>query len=132
MKGITVKQMADVPITVLVMVIVSPLIGIIALITKLSLADRVLFTQLRPGLKGRPFVLYKFKTMKSGFDLNGRPLPDSERLTTFGKFLRSTSLDELPELFNVLTGDMSLVGPRPLLALYLVRYTPEQARRHEV
>lgn len=92
----------------------------------------VLFRQLRPGLKGRPFEILKFRTMTHVTDENGKLLPDGERLTKLGRFLRRTSLDELPEIFNVLKGDMSIVGPRPLLMQYLDRYTPEQARRHEV
>lgn len=92
----------------------------------------VLFRQTRPGLNGMPFEMVKFRTMRDSNDSNGNPLPDSERLTNFGRFLRSSSLDELPELWNVLKGDMSLVGPRPLLMEYLPLYSPEQARRHEV
>jgi len=92
----------------------------------------IFFKQLRPGLKGNPFVIYKFRTMLDLRDENGNLFPDEKRLTTIGKFLRKTSLDELPELWNVLKGDMSLVGPRPLRMEYLDRYTPEQARRHEV
>lgn len=92
----------------------------------------ILFHQLRAGLYGRPFWLYKFRTMTDARDSNGRLLPDEQRLTRFGRWLRSTSLDELPELWNVLKGDMSLVGPRPLLVEYLDRYSPEQARRHEM
>jgi len=92
----------------------------------------ILFRQTRPGLNGNPFTLYKFRTMTDERDVDGNLLSDSERLTKIGRFLRSTSLDELPELFNVVKGDMSLVGPRPLLMQYLERYTPEQARRHEV
>ena len=92
----------------------------------------IFFTQIRPGLQGRPFKIYKFRTMRNAVDKKGRLLPDAERLTNFGKFLRTTSLDELPELWNVLKGDMSLVGPRPLLMEYLDRYSPEQARRMEV
>jgi lipopolysaccharide/colanic/teichoic acid biosynthesis glycosyltransferase len=92
----------------------------------------VFFGQMRPGLGGKPFRLWKFRTMTDARDAQGRPLSDEQRLTRFGKFLRATSLDELPELWNVLKGDMSLVGPRPLLMEYLPLYTPEQARRHEV
>ena len=91
----------------------------------------VLFSQVRPGLSGKPFKMIKFRTMKDAVDAEGKPLPDSERLTPFGQFLRSSSLDELPELWNVLKGDMSLVGPRPLLMAYLPLYSPEQYRRHE-
>jgi sugar transferase EpsL len=91
-----------------------------------------LFRQTRPGLHGQPFMIYKFRTMKDSWDSQGKLLPDEERLTPFGKFLRSSSLDELPELLNVLKGEMSLVGPRPLLMQYMQRYTPEQKRRHDV
>ena len=99
---------------------------------RLGLGSPILFRQQRPGLRGRLFTLYKFRTMTGARDAGGTLLPDAQRLTPFGRFLRSTSLDELPELFNVLKGDMSLVGPRPLLVQYLDRYTPRQARRHEV
>ena len=99
---------------------------------RLKLGSPVLFRQRRPGLHGKPFTIYKFRTMTDARDAQGKLLPDAERLTPFGRFLRSASLDELPELFNVLKGDMSLVGPRPLLMQYLDRYTPEQMRRHEV
>lgn len=109
-----------------------PLIALIALLVRLALGKPVLFRQLRPGLKGRPFELLKFRTMLNSCDEAGIPLPDSRRLTSFGKFLRKTSLDELPELINVLRGEMSLVGPRPLLMDYLSLYNPEQARRHDV
>lgn len=98
----------------------------------MALGRRVVFSQIRPGLHGRPFTLFKFRTMRDQRDSYGGLLPDEERLTRFGQFLRSTSLDELPELLNVLRGEMSLVGPRPLLMEYLDRYTPNQARRHEV
>lgn len=105
---------------------------VLALMVRLILGKPVLFRQQRPGLHGRPFTIYKFRTMTEACDAHGNLLPDGERLTRFGRFLRGTSLDELPELFNVLKGDMSLVGPRPLLMQYLDRYTPEQARRHKV
>jgi lipopolysaccharide/colanic/teichoic acid biosynthesis glycosyltransferase/UDP-N-acetylglucosamine:LPS N-acetylglucosamine transferase len=108
-----------------------PLAGL-ALLIRLKLGSPVLFRQQRPGLRGKPFTMYKFRTMRDALDAQGQPLPDRERLTPLGRFLRSSSLDELPELFNVLRGDMSLVGPRPLLIEYLDRYTPQQARRHEV
>jgi len=107
------------------------LVGVGALVC-LKLGRPILFRQLRPGFKGKPFILYKFRTMKKKHDPRGNLLSDADRLTPFGRFLRSTSLDELLELINVLKGDMSLVGPRPLLMQYLGRYTPEQMRRHEV
>ncbi len=109
-----------------------PILLTVAFMVRLSMGSPVLFRQDRPGLLGRPFTLYKFRTMKDAVDRNGHPLPDAERLTGFGRFLRATSLDELPELWNVLRGDMSLVGPRPLLMEYLDLYTPSQARRHLV
>ncbi|ABC78473.1 undecaprenyl-phosphate galactosephosphotransferase [Syntrophus aciditrophicus SB] len=105
---------------------------LLALLIRCRLGAPVFFTQQRPGLKGKPFFLYKFRTMTDARNSAGSLLPDAERLTRFGRFLRSTSLDELPELWNVLKGEMSLVGPRPLLMEYLGRYTLEQARRHEV
>lgn len=108
-----------------------PLLVLAALI-RWKLGSPVFFRQARPGLKGRPFELCKFRTMRDACDANGRPLPDHLRMTRLGSFLRSSSLDELPELWNVLKGEMSLVGPRPLLMSYLERYTPEQARRHEL
>ena len=106
--------------------------GLLALGVRSILGSPVLFRQQRPGKDGRPFTLFKFRTMTDARDGEGRLLPDAERLTAFGTFLRGTSLDELPELFNVLKGEMSLVGPRPLLMQYLPRYTPEQMRRHAV
>lgn len=109
-----------------------PLFVIIALLIKIDSPGPVFFRQERPGFRGIPFVIYKFRTMKEAYDENGTPLPDEQRVTRLGRFLRKTSIDELPELINVLKGDMSLVGPRPLLMEYLDRYTPEQARRHEV
>ena len=112
--------------------VLSPLLLLVAVVVRLGMGRPVLFRQVRPGQGGRPFELLKFRTMRDAQDVDGRPLPDGERLTPFGKFLRRTSLDELPELWNVLRGDMSLVGPRPLLMEYLPLYSPEQARRHEV
>jgi lipopolysaccharide/colanic/teichoic acid biosynthesis glycosyltransferase len=109
-----------------------PILGILALIVRVRLGTAVFFRQQRPGLRGKPFWMYKFRTMTNARDASGQLLPDDQRLTGLGRFLRSTSLDELPELLNVLRGDMSLVGPRPLLMQYLDRYTPEQSRRMEV
>jgi len=114
------------------LILCAPLFALVALLVKVGSPGPVFFRQVRPGLHGRPFIIYKFRTMRVAYDFQGRPLPDKERLTRLGKFLRSTSLDELPELWNVLKGEMSLVGPRPLLVEYLDRYTPKQARRHEV
>lgn len=113
-------------------VLLAPLAALLALLVRLRLGSPVLFRHVRPGRGGEPFTLYKLRTMRDLFDEAGEPLPDEERLTRFGRFLRRTSLDELPELWNVLRGDMSLVGPRPLLLEYLPRYSPRQARRHEV
>jgi len=126
------KNILDFIISVIGLVILSPIISIIALLIRVHLGSPVLFIQERPGQYGRIFRMYKFRTMTDEKGPDGKLLPDEFRLTKLGKFLRSTSLDELPELINVLKGDMSLVGPRPLLVQYLDRYTPEQARRHEV
>ncbi len=126
------KRLLDLCVTVPLLILLSPLLGLVALLVRFRLGSPVLFRQQRPGLHGKPFVLYKFRTMTDARDEQGHLLPDSERLTPFGRFLRSTSLDELPELWNVLKGEMSLVGPRPLLMRYLDRYTPEQMRRHDV
>ncbi len=112
--------------------LLSPLLLALALAVLAVHGRPIVFAQRRPGLGGRPFTIYKFRTMRHAVDESGRPLPDHLRLTPLGRFLRGTSLDELPELVNVLRGDMSLVGPRPLLMEYLPRYTPEQARRHDV
>jgi lipopolysaccharide/colanic/teichoic acid biosynthesis glycosyltransferase len=119
-------------VTLLGLVIILPLMLLISLPVWIFLGTPVLFRQQRPGYKGRPFITYKFRTMTNRTGLDGNLLPDAERLTPFGRFLRSTSLDDLPQLFNVLRGEMSLVGPRPLLMQYLKRYTPEQMRRHDV
>lgn len=129
---VSLKRAFDLVVSLLALILLSPLLGLLALLVRLRLGAPVLFRQLRPGLHGRPFTLYKFRTMTDARDAQGALLPDAERLTPLGRFLRSTSLDELPELFNVLKGEMSLVGPRPLLMEYLPRYTPEQLRRHEV
>ena len=125
------KRTLDLALTFLALVVLSPVLLGVALLVRLKLGSPVLFRQQRPGLNGRPFRIYKFRTMAEETDAEGHLLSDAERLTKFGRFLRSTSLDELPELFNVLRGEMSIVGPRPLLVQYLERYSPEQARRHE-
>lgn len=126
------KRLFDIIASAVLLIVLSPLMLVIAALVWANAGSPVIFKQVRPGLHGRPFTMYKFRTMTDARDENGRLLPDEQRLTKFGRFLRSTSLDELPELFNVLKGDMSLVGPRPLLMEYLPLYTPEQARRHEV
>jgi lipopolysaccharide/colanic/teichoic acid biosynthesis glycosyltransferase len=107
-------------------------IALVAFAIRVDMGPPMLFWQQRPGLGGKPFTLAKFRTMRDAYGADGQPLPDSERLTPLGRFLRATTLDELPELWSVLSGDMSLVGPRPLLMRYLDRYTPQEARRHEV
>ena len=126
------KRVLDVVAASIAIVLLSPVLLGVAIVVRLRLGHPVLFRQTRPGLHGRPFRLYKFRTMRDGAGANGEELPDAERLTRVGRFLRSTSLDELPELFNVLRGDMSLVGPRPLLMEYLPLYSAEQSRRHAV
>ncbi|HQB59082.1 MAG TPA: sugar transferase [Bacteroidales bacterium] len=132
MKSNLFKRFLDISLTLTVLLPLLPMLGTVAILVRLKLGRPVIFRQLRPGWQGRPFWLMKFRTMTDAYDENGKLLPDEARLTPIGNFLRTTSLDELPELFNVLKGDMSLVGPRPLLMQYLDRYTPEQARRHEV
>lgn len=126
------KRTLDILLVLLSSVVTVPLLVITALLVRAKLGSPILFRQQRPGLHGRPFMLVKFRTMTDARNAEGNLLPDADRLTTFGRMLRSTSLDELPELWNILRGDMSFVGPRPLLMRYLDRYTPEQARRHEV
>ncbi len=126
------KRCFDVCVAGCGLLLLSPLIAVVAVCVLLLLGRPVFFSQLRPGLGGRPFRIYKFRTMTKNRRTEDEVLTDSERLTRFGRFLRSTSLDELPELWNVLLGDMSLVGPRPLLMEYLPLYTAQQARRHEV
>ncbi len=118
--------------TLILIILLSPVLIILTVLVGFFIGRPILFKQKRPGLNGEPFVLYKFRTMTNEKDADGNLLPDEKRLTRFGQFLRATSLDELPELFNVLKGDMSLVGPRPLLMEYLPLYSKEQARRHEV
>lgn len=126
------KRSFDLVVALSLILIASPLLVVVGLFVRAILGRSVFFVQTRPGLHGLPFQLYKFRTMADVRDVDGQPLPDERRLNSFGRFLRSTSLDELPELWNVLKGDMSLVGPRPLLMEYLPLYSPEQARRHEV
>jgi sugar transferase EpsL len=126
------KRILDLLLTIPAVVVLSPLIVLVAVLVRLKLGSPVTFKHRRPGLHGRLFTLHKFRTMTAARDPEGNLLPDAQRLTPFGLCLRSASLDELPELLNVLKGEMSLVGPRPLLMEYLERYTPEQARRHEV
>lgn len=125
------KRIFDILASAIGLLLLSPFIAIIAWQIKRKLGSPVLFRQQRPGLNGKAFTMVKFRTMRDAIDKNGNPLPDSERITAFGNFLRSTSLDELPELWNVLKGEMSLVGPRPLLMEYLPLYNQEQMRRHE-
>jgi sugar transferase EpsL len=125
------KRLFDMLVSSVMLITLSPLLLVIAILVRYFLGTPMLFRQQRPGLHGQPFTIYKFRTMMDVCNAQGNLLSDEERLTPFGHFLRTTSLDELPELFNVLKGDMSLVGPRPLLMRYLDRYTPEQMRRHE-
>lgn len=126
------KRLIDIIISAIALVLLAPVFLIIAYKVKKNLGSPVLFRQVRPGLHGKPFEMMKFRTMKDSRNVSGELLPDTERLTPFGLMLRSTSLDELPELWNVLKGDMSLVGPRPLLMEYLPLYSEEQAKRHNV
>lgn len=126
------KRMFDLALAAPALSLLLPLIALLSLLVRIKLGSPVFFRQLRPGLRGAPFEIFKFRTMTEEVDADGHLLPDARRLTGFGKFLRASSLDELPELFNVLKGEMSFIGPRPLLMQYLPRYTSEQARRHEV
>ncbi len=128
----SVKRVIDLAIAVPSVILLSPLLIFIGFLVRFKIGSPILFKQERPGLNGKPFIIYKFRTMTDARDCKGKLLQDAKRLTRLGRLLRSTSFDELPELFNVLRGDMSLVGPRPLLMQYLNRYTPEQMRRHEV
>ncbi len=130
--GDIIKAFFDRLIASIALLLLSPILIVLAILVRLKLGSPVLFRQARPGKGGRLFTMLKFRTMRDAKDSKGNPLPDDQRMTPFGKRLRSTSLDELPELINVLKGEMSLVGPRPLLVQYLDRYSPEQARRHEV
>ncbi|MBE3144749.1 MAG: sugar transferase [Planctomycetes bacterium] len=126
------KRLFDILFTILALCVLAPIIGVIALFVRVNLGWPVIFSQKRPGLNEKPFTLIKFRTMTAAYDAQGNVYPDAERLTSFGRFLRTMSLDELPELFNVLRSEMSIVGPRPLLIKYLGLYTPEQARRHKI
>ena len=127
-----IKRPQDFILALLALIILSPLMGVLAVFVGVRMGTPVIFKQERPGLWGKIFHIYKFRTMTEETDLSGKLLPDHLRLTRFGKFLRSTSLDELPELLNIIKGDMSLVGPRPLLVKYLPLYNERQNRRHEV
>lgn len=126
------KRAMDLALAALALLVLAPVYALVAIAVRLRLGSPVLFRQVRPGYLGRPFALYKFRTMTEARDSEGRLLDDAERLTPLGRWLRDTSLDELPELIHVLRGEMSFVGPRPLLMCYLDRYSPEQMRRHEV
>lgn len=127
-----IKRVFDLLVSCLALVLLFPVMLLVAFKVRRELGTPVLFRQVRPGLNGKPFEMIKFRTMKDSLDSHGVLLPDTERLTTFGKRLRETSLDELPELYNVLKGDMSLVGPRPLSVIYIPYYTPEEFKRHDV
>lgn len=126
------KRIFDIVFSFLGLIVFFPALVILSVMIRLKLGSPIFFTQVRPGLGGKPFKMVKFRTMRDAVDNDGIPLPDGERMTAFGSMLRSTSLDELPELWNVLKGEMSLVGPRPLLMQYLPLYSVEQNRRHEV
>lgn len=126
------KRMLDVAVASAALVVAAPIMAATAVAVRVAIGSPVLFKQKRPGRWGRSFTLVKFRTMTDARDANGVLLPDADRLPRFGRWLRATSLDELPELFNILKGEMSLVGPRPLLERYLARYSPRQARRHDV
>jgi len=126
------KRLFDLCSAIFILVLALPIMMITAIMVRLKLGSPVIFKQQRPGLHGKPFYVYKFRTMTDERDVHGNLLPDEARLTSFGRLMRKFSLDELPQLFNVIKGDLSLVGPRPLLMEYLPLYTPEQARRHEV
>ncbi len=127
-----IKRLLDFTLALLALVVLSPVMIITAFLVRVKLGSPVLFTQNRPGLNGKVFKLYKFRSMTDARDKNGELLPDEERLPAFGRALRATSLDELPELFNILKGDMSIIGPRPLLVKYLPYYTEEENRRHSI
>lgn len=126
------KRLFDLLLTIPGLIVISPALILVAILVRIKHGTPVVFSQTRPGYKGQPFTLYKFRSMTNKKDQDGNLLPDKDRLTRFGKLIRAASLDELPELWNVLRGEMSLVGPRPLLMQYLDRYSPEQARRHDI
>jgi sugar transferase EpsL len=126
------KRLFDISFTILALCVIAPIIGVIALCVRINLGRPIFFSQKRPGLNEKPFTLLKFRTMTAAYDAQGNMRSDAERLTSFGRFLRTTSLDELPEILNVLRGEMSIVGPRPLLIKYLGLYNLEQARRHNI
>ena len=130
--GPTVKRAIDVILSAMVLLILLPVMAVVVVTIRLTMGRPVLFRQIRPGYRAKPFTLYKFRTMREAHHSDGTPLHDSERLTRWGRILRKSSLDELPQLWNVLKGDMSLVGPRPLLMSYLSAYSEEQMRRHSV
>lgn len=127
-----IKRPQDLILALMALIVLSPVLLLVAILVRIKLGSPVIFKQERPGLNGKVFKLYKFRTMSDAKDAEGNLLPDDQRLGKFGKTLRSTSLDELPELINIIKGDLSVVGPRPLLVHYLPRYTEHQARRHEV
>ncbi len=126
------KRILDIVLSIIMIIVLSPIIAVVAILVRIKLGTPIIFMQKRPGKDGKIFTLYKFRTMTDEIDAMGELLPDEVRLKKFGKFLRSTSLDELPELVNILKGEMSFVGPRPLLVEYLELYNEEQSRRHEV
>ncbi|MGB3792182.1 MAG: sugar transferase [Sphingopyxis granuli] len=126
------KRAFDLVAALVILAVVLPVMAVLAILIRVNMGRPVLFRQTRPGFRGRPFSMVKFRSMRDAYDGDGNPLADADRITPFGQFLRATSLDELPELWNVLKGDMSLVGPRPLAMAYLPLYSPEQARRHDV
>ena len=127
-----IKRALDILGAAIGLIVFSPILIVVSLMIRREMGSPLLFRQKRPGRHGKPFQMVKFRTMRDGIGSDGRPLPDAERLTKLGRFLRTSSIDELPELWNVLKGDMSLIGPRPLLMEYLPLYSPEQARRHDV
>lgn len=127
-----IKRLADVVVALFVLIIFSPIILVVAILIRFNLGSPIFFRQQRPGLHGKPFLMIKFRTMRDAVGRDGKPLPDAQRMTRFGNLLRKVSLDELPELWNVLRGEMSLVGPRPLLMQYIERYSDRQMKRHDV